>query len=251
MRPSLTMIIPAYNEEGDLEATLTTVFKAIDGKINDYEILIFNDNSQDQTGAIADRWAAKNQNIRVIHNTQNMGLGYNYRTGVHLATKDYIGWVPGKNSIPQETLDNMFQVLGQADIVAVYILTETRSHFRHTVSNIFTMLMNLLFGMNLKYFNGPNILRSDILKRVKMSTDSFAFMAEVMVRLIKSGHTYVEVGLHNKDRTSGNSKAFAFKNFRQVVEIVFRLFWEVQIVGMFRRIYKRAEPGIEVKRQLS
>ena len=251
MKPSISIIIPALNEKGNLEPTVETVVRSIEKKFNDYELLIFNDGSTDETGDIADQLARENNHIRVIHHTHNNGLGFSYREGVELATKEYIGWVPGKNSIPEETLDNMFGAVGIADIVAVYILTETRSKFRQVVSRIFTKMMNTLFGMNLRYFNGPCIHKSKLVKNVKMSTNGFAFMAETLVRLIKSGHSYVEVGLHNRDRTIGNSKAFVYKNFIRVGEVVIRLFWEVQIVGAFKGEYKYRPQVVQIDQQLS
>jgi len=250
MKPSISMIVPALDEENDLGPTIQMLLKAIGQKFSDYEILIFNDGSQDKTGLVADQLAAKNNHIRVIHNPGNMGLGYNYRKGVELASKEYIGWVPGKNSIPEATLNDMFNAIGQADIVAVYILTETRSKFRQAVSQIFTGMMNLLFGLNLKYFNGPNILKSDLVKNVKMSTNSFAFMAEIMVRLVKSGHSYVEVGLHNRNRMNGSSKAFVFRNFVRVVKIVLRLFWEIQVVETLNGGHEYREQAMKVDQQL-
>ena len=96
--------------------------------------------------------------------------------------------------------------------------------------------------MNLKYFNGPNILRSQLVKNTKMTTNGFAYMAEILIRLIKNDHTYIEVGLHNRDRQNGNSKAFVFRNFVRVVKVILRLFWEIQVVGMFKETFFAKRP---------
>ena len=152
MKPSISIIIPAINEEHDLEPTVETALEAIGSRFSDYEILIFNDGSRDRTGEIADQLAINNPHIQVIHHSHNMGLGYNFRKGVELATKEYVGWIPAKNSIPLETLNNMFNVVGKADIVLVFILTETRSMFRQVVSRVFTQMMNTLFWNEFKVF---------------------------------------------------------------------------------------------------
>jgi glycosyltransferase involved in cell wall biosynthesis len=250
MKPSISIIIPAVNEEHDLKPTVETALEAIGDKFSDYEILIFNDGSRDKTGEIADQLANNNPHIQVIHHSRNMGLGYNFRTGVELATKEYVGWIPAKNSIPLETLNNMFDAVGKADIVLVFILTETRSMFRQIVSRVFTRMMNTLFGMNLKYFNGPNIFKSKLVKKTKMTTNGFAYMAEILIRLIKNGHTYVEVGLHNRDRQNGNSKAFVFRNFVRVVKVIIRLFWEIQIIGTFKEKFLAKHRPISVDSQV-
>lgn len=229
------MIVPALNEQADLENTVQMIMTAIseDESISDYEILIFDDGSQDQTGMIADRLAQDNKFIKVIHNPGTMGLGYSYREGVKIASKEYVGWAPGKNSIPKETFVRMLAAIGKADIVLVFILSETRGYFRRITSKVFTSLLNILFGLRIKYFNGPCIHRNDLLKKTKMTTNGFAFMAEINIRLLKVGFSYVEVGLHNRDRTQGSSNAFVFRNFLRVANLVTKLFWEIQIKDRF------------------
>lgn len=234
-KKSLSMIVPALNEQGDLEQTIQMITTAIseDSSISDYEILIFDDGSHDQTGVIADQLARDHKFIRSIHNQQTMGLGYSYREGVKIAAKEYIGWAPGKNSIPKETFVRMLAAIGKADIVLVFIMSETRGYFRQFVSKIFTSLLNILFGLRLRYFNGPCIYRSDLLKKTKMTTNGFAFMAEINIRLLKAGYSYEEVGLHNRDRTQGSSNAFVLRNFLRVSNLVVKLFWEIQIKDRF------------------
>jgi glycosyltransferase involved in cell wall biosynthesis len=236
-KKSLAMIVPALNEEGDLENTIEMIISVIseDEVISDYEILIVDDGSLDQTGKIADRLAHENSRIRSIHNKQTMGLGYSYRENIKGCTQDYVGWAPGKNSIPRETFTRMLAAVGTADIVLVYIRSETRNYFRRVLSKMFTFIMNLLFGLHIKYYNGPCIYRSAVLQKTKMTTNGFAFMAEINVRLLKAGYNYVEVGLNNRDRTQGSSKAFVFRNFLRVVNLVTKLFWEIQISNRFNR----------------
>jgi hypothetical protein len=127
----------------------------------------------------------------------------------------------------------MLAAIGGADIVLVYIMSETRGYFRRIVSKIFTFFLNILFGLRIQYFNGPCIHKSDLLKKTKMTTNGFAFMAEINIRLLKAGFGYVEVGLHNRDRTQGSSNAFVFRNFLRVVNLVIKLFWEIQIKDRF------------------
>ena len=248
MKLTISLIIPALNEEAGLEPTVNKVIQALGEKFIDYEILIVNDGSQDKTGEIAERLAANNYHIRVFHNPKNLGLGYNYRRGVGLATKDYIGWVPGDNDTTLASLENIFGAVGQEDIVVVYIKSDIRGWIRQSVSKSFCTLLNLLFGLKLKYFNGPCVHKREILQRTKMTTNGFAFMAETLIRLIKAGHGYTEVGLDGQMRQGGKSKAFLFKNWIRVLTVIFRLFMEIQIVGTLKGGYKLASP---VERSLS
>ena len=222
MERSISVIIPAYNEEGNLKGTVDVVVAAVTGRFSDYEILIFDDGSQDGTGPLADKLAASDATgrIKVIHNGVNRGFGYNFRRGVELATEDYIGMIPGDNEIAEDSVAAILDAAGKAEIVAAYTVNVgVRPLMRRIVSKTFTTLMNLLFGLRLRYFNGPTVYRRELIQSIPITTSGFAFTASIMVRLIRSGHSYVEVGMHLKPRDYGGSKAFAPSNIVSVISL--------------------------------
>lgn len=227
---TLSVIIPALNEEGNVEAAVRSVLMAIGTRFDDFELLVFDDGSTDRTGDIADRLARENGRIRVIHNGTNRGFGYNYTRGVQLAQMEYIAMFPGDNEIPTEAIRGILAAVGTADIVIPYISTpEVRPWGRQVVSNGFVGLLNALFGLRLRYYNGPCVHRRIRLQSVPMRTHGFAYMASILVRLIRSGCTYVEVPMSLQPREHGRSKAFRLKNVLGVLRTLAELFWEVRI----------------------
>ncbi|CAG1772635.1 partial heptose III glucuronosyltransferase, partial [uncultured bacterium] len=91
-KPSITIIVPCYNEEGNLKGTIEAVKGALASvkRFSSYEILVYNDCSTDGTGALADAIAKQEKPVKVRHNPKNMGFGFNYTDGVRRATKDYL-----------------------------------------------------------------------------------------------------------------------------------------------------------------
>lgn len=230
MAPTLSVIVPALNEEGNLEAAVSTVLQTIDSRFADYELLIFNDGSTDATGVIADRLAVGNLHIQVIHNPRNMGFGYNYTRGVKLARMEFVAMFPGDNEIPGEAMRTILSAVGSSDMVVPYITTPSvRPWSRRIISATFVALVNLLFGLRMRYYNGPCVHRRSLLLAVPMQTHGFAYMAAILVRLIRSGHRYVEVPMALQARQHGSSKAFRPKNIVSVLTALTRLFWEVRI----------------------
>lgn len=244
MSRTLTVIIPALNEEGNLSSAVAAVLGAIGNRFTDYELLVFDDGSTDRTGAIADELAAGNPHIRVIHNSRNMGFGYNYSRGVELARMEYVTMFPGDNEIPVDAIRAILDAAGSADIVVPYISTPSvRSGSRRLISASFVTLVNFLFGLRLRYFNGPCVHRRSLLQSVPMRTHGFAYMAAILVRLIRSGCSYIEVPMPLQARRHGRSKAFRLKNIASVLSTLGRLFWEVRVKE--RRKYAGAVRGIE------
>ncbi len=231
-KPSISIIVPCYNEAKNISGTVASINKSIkEARIfSSSEILIFNDKSTDDTGTVAEGLAKKNKNIRVIHNESNMGFGYNYTEGVRQAVKDYVLMIPGDNEIPSTAITNIFSSVGEADLIIPYTVNpEVRPLPRRIISRVFVMLFNTLFGLNLRYYNGPCVIKGDLLKKVPMTTHGFAYMAAILVRLLKSGATFKEVPMKIQYRESGASKAFRPRNVLSVISAIVKLFWEVRV----------------------
>jgi glycosyltransferase involved in cell wall biosynthesis len=229
MNRTISIIVPAFNEEGNLKATIDEVVDIVSKRFSDYEILIFNDFSTDRTGEIADALAANNPHVRVMHNERNMGFGYNYTKGVELVRMQYAMMIPGDNEITYESIVNICDAAGSADIIVPYTVNmEVRPFSRRIISRTFTRLMNLITGLNLKYYNGPCLHKSKIIKSVPMTTWGYAYMAAILARLIKSGRTYKEIGMYIKERGYGGSKAFRLKNILRVSKTLIELLLEMR-----------------------
>lgn len=232
----LSVVVPALNEEGILPAALTSLLAALDGQVQDYEVIVVDDGSTDRTGEVAEEAARKNPRIRVVHNPVNRGLGHSFRQGVELATGEYVGLIPGDDEITQESLREIIRHTGKASIVIMYHLSShLRQKRRRILSDLFTKTVNLAFGLDLEYYNGPNIFRRELLKSVSMTTDSFAYMAEILVQCLKKGVDYTEAGFHLKPRAAGESKAMKLSNMVKVAKAMVRVWCRIYLGGPFRR----------------
>ncbi len=234
---SLSVLIPALNEASNLEQTVVRLIEALTITVEDYEILIIDDGSSDETGAIADRIAAGNAKIRVIHHPTNKGLGYCYTEGYRAATKEHFVYIPGDNSWPYRSFVELFGNIGRADVITSFAINpKVRPWGRRCISRRFTNVMNVLFSRNLQYFNGLTIYPIGFLRRDPATTFGFGFQAEVLLKALTSGLSYIEVGLPIDERASGRSKAVNVSNILSVAASVGALFYSL-------RIAKRWRPG--------
>lgn len=231
-KPTISVIIPAYNEEGHVQGTVEQVVAALGDRFDDYEIIVVDDGSKDRTGEIAEKLAASNSHVRVLHNSPNMGFGYSYRRAVGEARNDYVAFFPGDDAIAAKHMAQVFALTGTADIISHFTSNlEVRLPSRRVISRIYTGMMNLLFGLRLRYFNGPTIHRREVIQAVKISTYGFAFLSEIMVRLVRSGHSVRQIGTPIRERVQGSSKAFRPKNVVTVLKTVCSLFWDVRVAS--------------------
>lgn len=224
---SISVVIPALNEGRIVGDTVSEVKAALEQHFSTYEIVLVDDASTDDTGLIMDELAAQDRRIRVIHNEHNLGFGGAYKRGIRAVQCQYVIMVPGDNAFSRKSLDPIFEAVGRADIVIPIVSnTEARKLGRRIASRGFTTIINFLFGLRVGYYNGPVVHKSDLLRRIEITTDGFAYQAEAVVKLLKMGCSFVEVKTQVTERAGGKSKALKLKNLKTVFLALVHLFEE-------------------------
>lgn len=227
---SLSVVIPARNEEGNLKPCVETLLWALEGITDDYEIIVVNDGSTDGTGALAERLAGEHRGVRVVHNAPALGFARAYRHGAGLATKAHVALIPGDNEIQPASMRAIFEAVGTADIVVPVTANQaSRPWLRRTLSRAFTGTVNLLFGFNLGYYQGPCIYPADVLRTLPVTTWGFAFLTEMLVRARAAGYRCVQVPMYLQPRGYGASRAVTVRNVATTLKTLARLVWDVKI----------------------
>ncbi|OGQ05130.1 MAG: hypothetical protein A2W61_06330 [Deltaproteobacteria bacterium RIFCSPLOWO2_01_44_7] len=244
MTPSLSVVIAVYNEEVSIAYVVDAVLAAVEGFI-DYEIIVVNDASTDKTAVIVEEFVKKNNKIRVIHNPKNMNWGYSLCEGVRVATKNYVCMLPGDGDILPDAFKLILRSVGKRDLVLAYHGNSTvRVWLRRFVSSLFIHMMNALFGLQLRYYNGPCIFPTERLKQWGVKTYGFAYIAELVVLFLKDRKhrtTYLEVPMMIRpERKGANLQVFRPWNFLGVLKTIVSLFWRVQIVTLIKGIFNFA-----------
>lgn len=240
-KSSITVFVPAFNEEENLQRAVKGVLEALI-KVNppDYEIIILNAFSSDGTGEIADNLSEEYKKIKVIHRKSWYGLGANYMEGVRQASMSYFVLFPGDNENSTDSLAKSLEYIGKADIIVSYTLnTQVRSLHRRIVSRFFVYLLNFLFNLKLKYYNGNAVYKTDMLKKVSVRSEDFAYNAEILIKLIKSGQSFIEVGIEIKP--TGKTAIFNIRNVFGVIKSIMLLFIDVTIInrGKYKKTIKQ------------
>ncbi|MFH1850464.1 MAG: glycosyltransferase family 2 protein [archaeon] len=236
MKKTISVVIPCYNEEKTVAGVSARAVSVLDRLFDDYEVLIFNDCSTDNTAAIADDLAKENPRIRVIHNRHNRGLGYNFREGVRQAKMDFFFWITGDDNHTDASIADLLGKAGKYDVVISYTPQDTRLWYRKVMSKSFTALLNLLFGQNLNYYCGISVFRTGMIKKCRMTTDSFAMQAEVLVQLLKAGPRCTQHPISDAGKDSrGLTSVFRISNVLGVAQTLISLFFYVHSEKYRRR----------------
>ncbi len=244
-KPSLSFIVPAFNEQENIRPACETLLRLAPAYCSRFEILVIDDCSSDATWDIVREMAARDARVRPFRNPRNMGLGYNYHFGVREARGDYVMLVPGDNEASEDSLRSILQEAGKADILVTHIANRhARPLIRQIVSRAFTHSMNFLFGLRLQYYNGINVIRAGLVRQCPPATNGFAYMALILVQLLKQGYTYNTAGFFVQKRAYGTTKAFRLKNVASVISSVLLLWKKIYIERGLAASANKASPPL-------
>jgi len=231
--PMFCFVIPCFNEENNVEATVRSVRKAM-GVRNDYEIILVNDASTDHTLQRMRALATTDAHIRVLDNPTNLGFGGSYKRGAGVATATYVMMLPGDDGFPGDSIAEIVGHAGEADIIIPIVTNRGARHwFRAFASKGFTTLLNWMFWLNVGYYNGAALQRNELLRTIEITTNSFAYQAEALVKLIARGATYKHCYVSIQERAAGRSSALSLKNQIAVWRTILHL---LAVVGLFCRL---------------
>jgi len=224
----MTFVVPALNEEEIIEETVKEILEISRPLLQRLEVILVDDGSTDKTGEVMDRIAVENDEVRVLHNDGNIGLGASYQRGLQDSRGDYFMLLCGDGGMPASSLPPILEQVGKADIVIPYMtnLKTIKSPFRYLLSRTYSTLLNVIFGQNLHYFNGLPVHRVDLLNTISITSRGFGFQGEILIKLLKSGCSYVEVPVLGAEN-SNKSSALRIPNIFSVAKTFLSLWREI------------------------
>jgi glycosyltransferase involved in cell wall biosynthesis len=112
----VSIIVPSFNEEARLPASLELIAAYVSSRNRSTEVLVVDDGSNDRTAEVAASFADRIPNLRVLRNGENRGKGYSVRHGMQEARGEYVLFTDADLSAPIEEADKLLSALRQYDI---------------------------------------------------------------------------------------------------------------------------------------
>ena len=213
VKKSLTVILPAYNEEESLETCVNELIIQLDRSIDDYQVIIVDDGSVDNTLNCALKLKQKYQNINVISNIKNSGIGYSYKKALEQVSTTYVTWLPTDGEIRSKELLESFEYINTYHCIITYPVNSkgTRTLFRYWLSKIYQSIFRFLFVSDIYYFNGVTLFRTSILKKIVIDSKGFTFTAESVVKFLSKNkeleNLFIQLPINLTPREKGSASA--------------------------------------------
>jgi glycosyltransferase involved in cell wall biosynthesis len=233
MMPSLSIVLPAYNEGANVESAVEEVSTVAQQLGMDYEIILVNDGSTDHTGEIGRELAQRIPNFRLVEHYPNRGYGGSLKAGFAAATRELIAFAPADNQFIFSEINRLLERLDEADIVSGYRADRQDNIVRKFFAFGWNTLMRLLFGYLCRDVDcGFKLFRRDILEHVTIVSDGAMVDTEFLFKARARGYRIADVPVTHLPRlagesTGGNVKVIA-RAFRDLVRFRLRLSRELR-----------------------
>jgi dolichol-phosphate mannosyltransferase len=209
--------MPTYNESDNLENVSGHLLETVPG----VDILVVDDASPDGTGEIADRLAASESRLHVLHRTSKDGLGRAYLAGFAWADErgyDAVVEMDADGSHPAETLPAMLDalvthtpkpglVIGSRWIKGGSVVNWPRRRLLLSrTANLYTRMMLAISVHDVTA--GFRVYPTDVVMKIGPTVDSrgYSFQVEMALRVFDEGLPIIEIPIEFRERTAGASK---------------------------------------------
>ena len=241
-RPSISIVIPAYNESPRISKALGEVLRVVRQRGWHAEVLVVNDGSTDRTAAIVAEFAQLNPEVRLLNNLENRGKGFSVRHGVLNAVGEIVMFTDADLSAPMEEAERLFSALDQGADIAIgsrWLERKRQTHkqplYRQFFGRCFNAITRLIMGLpfadtqcGFKAFRRPVAQTIFQLQRI----ERWGFDPELLFIALKRGYNIQEVPVtwgHDE-----RSRLSYLKDGIKMLEEVAYIRWEA-LVGAYDR----------------
>jgi len=224
--PSISLVMPAHNEAENIEPVVTEAVPALAAVSDDFEIIVVDDGSKDDTAGVTRRLMETEPHLRLVQHPVNKGFGAAVLTGFTSATKDWILYTDADRQFVLAELARFMPFTDKADLIAGYRAPRRDPFLRVLYGKGWSMLCTLFFGYTVRDVDcGFKLLRKEIIDKLagKIEARGATFSIEWLVRAKRAGYRFVELPVTHRPRVAGSQSGARLKVIVRAFRELFRL----------------------------
>jgi glycosyltransferase involved in cell wall biosynthesis len=233
-KPTLSVVLPAFNEEANIERSVRSSAESIRDLVDSFEIVVVDDGSRDRTKHILQELARDGElggNLLVVTHETNLGYGTALRAGFEAAKGRMIFYTDADNQFDLGELEGFLPLLSEVDAILGYRVGRQDGRFRLLVSNGYNLLASLAFGMSVRDLNCSfKLFRREVLTSLRLAEEHFFIDTEIVIQLHRAGYSYTQRPVRHYPRTAGRSTVRPLDVPRTFVALL-KLWLKLRLLG--------------------
>ncbi len=234
MKSSLSLIIPVYNEAENIERTVRVSCEVLKKICSDYELILVDDASTDETPQILNRLAKQYPQLNIIRHPINRKLGGALKTGFSKATKEIVIYSDADLPFDFHEIEravHVIEVVG-ADIVAAYRHDRTSDRWYRIVYTLtYNWIIRLIYRIRIRDVNFAfKAIRREVLRQIPLRSEGSFINAELLIRAQRMGFYIAQIGADYFVRRVGESTLASPRVILKIIREMIYLYPELSSV---------------------
>jgi len=204
---SISLVLPAYNEADNIEPMVAEAVPALEANADDYEIIVVDDGSADDTAAVTRRVIETNPHVRLVQHEVNRGFGAAVFSGFVNAEKEWIFYTDADRQFVLSELERFVPFMDEADLIAGYRAPRRDPFLRVFYGKGWSALCTLVFGYTVRDVDcGFKLFRREIIQELapQISSRGATFSIEWLARAKRAGYRFFELPVTHRPRVAGS-----------------------------------------------
>ncbi len=230
---SLSIFMPAYNEEGNIATTIIDAEKAAKRISQDYEIIIVNDGSHDRTAEIVKELGKVNPRLKLVSHVHNKGYGAAVKTGLSKCTKDWIFFTDSDGQFHYDEIEKFVDTSASADLIMGYRKKRMDPFHRVFVAQVLLKVWNfVLFGLTVRDVDcAYKLFSKQVKESVKLKTESAITVSEFIIKTKAAGFRIKQLPVIHYPRLFGEQTGGNWRVILRAAKESFKLYQELHTLA--------------------
>jgi glycosyltransferase involved in cell wall biosynthesis len=231
--PTISLVLPAYNEAENIEPVIAEAIPALEACTDDFEIIVVDDGSGDDTAGVTKRLMDGTARLRLEQHRVNQGFGAAVFTGFTTAVKDWIFYTDADRQFVLRELEKFVPLMDQADLIAGYRAPRRDPFLRVLYGKGWSMLCTLFFGYTVRDVDCAfKLFRREIIQELgeQITSRGATFSIEWLTRAKRAGYRFVELPVTHRPRVAGSQTGANLdvitRAFRELIQFRVQLWRE-------------------------
>ena len=235
-RPSISAFFPCYNDAQTIALLVIGVEEQLRDLTDDYEIVVVNDGSTDDSAAVLRAVSARVSALRVVTHEMNRGYGAALRSGFAAATKDLVFYTDGDGQYGVDELPVLLMLMTpDTDFVNGMKMTRQDAPHRVFIGNLHRFVTRWLFWLPVSDVDCDfRLVRRRIIDTIELHSNSGSICVELVKRAQRAGAQFREVSVHHYARQWGESQFFRPMRIVRTYLDLARMWVELMLTVRFR-----------------
>jgi glycosyltransferase involved in cell wall biosynthesis len=204
--PSLSIVLPAFNEAENIEDAVGRAVEAGDASAEEFEVIVIDDGSVDETASLVAGMAQRDKRIRVLSHATNEGYGAAIRSGFAHARNAFIFYSDADNQFDLKELRYFVPLMARADVATGFRAYRYDPPYRLFVSWVYNLLVRLVFRVRVRDVDCAfKLFRREVIEQITIETSDFFVDTELIAKARRWNFEVVEKGVRHFPRLAGET----------------------------------------------